>query len=99
MNAPTPAASLADEVVTLDEYQAARAHWFPSTSSLRWTCRKHRAALITAGALVVISGRKFIHRSRMDDALVNVIGPRSAKTETRGGASTWGTRPAPAVAP
>lgn len=38
-----------------------REHVFPSPTSLEWSCRKHRRALVEAGALVLVAGRRMLN--------------------------------------
>lgn len=41
----------------LGQFRELRAHVFPSAESMRWYLRRHRAALIKAGAICAPTGR------------------------------------------
>lgn len=76
---PVPApAEQVDGLCTLDAYHDTRGHLFPSMESLRWFVRKNRAALVAAGALLMITGRWMADPSRFDAAVVK-IGQRAAR--------------------
>lgn len=64
-------------LVPLLAYQQSRAHLFPSEESARWQVRKHRAALIEAGALVIVAGRHMVVPD-VADATFLAIGKRLA---------------------
>ena len=54
--APVPSsAKRVDGLCTLDAYRESRGHLFPSIESLRWFVRSNRAALVAAGALLMLS--------------------------------------------
>lgn len=57
---------------TLRRYRAEREHIFPSDASLEWFARQHRRALIAAGALLVIGGRRMVDPSTFDEVVLRV---------------------------
>lgn len=67
-------------IVTNEEYVASRKHIFPSTESLRWFERQHRAELLNLGAILLIAGRRFINPT-VFDAAVMAIGKRMAERQ------------------
>lgn len=76
---PVPsAAKRVDGLCTLEVYREARGNLFPSTESLRWFVRSNRAALVAAGALLMITGRWMADPSRFDATVVK-IGQRAAR--------------------
>lgn len=58
------------EFVPTPQYQASRHDKFPSAESLRWQIRRHRDALVGAGALAEIAGRLFIHPEKADAVFI-----------------------------
>lgn len=54
----------------LQEYREARQRQFQSESSVDWFCRKHRDRLVSAGALLKISGRTWVHPARFDQVVI-----------------------------
>ena len=56
---PAPAPAFAG-LLTDIEFQRANAHVYPSLESWRWAKRRHRAALVAAGAIVEIAGRHYV---------------------------------------
>jgi hypothetical protein len=58
------------KLLLLANYREQREHVFPSKSSLDWFLRKHRAALVRAGALLLLTGRWFVDAPRFDAYLV-----------------------------
>lgn len=51
---------------TLPDYRKQREHVFRSESSIEWFVRKHRQALVDAGALVLLAGRWHAHEQKFD---------------------------------
>ena len=74
MSAPLPLQPLSD-------YAVARTHVFPSKTSMTWFVRQHRDALIREGALLMISGRWFVHPDKFD-SYVPAEGTRAARART-----------------
>jgi len=68
-------------VLTVQQYQAQRAHVYPSEGSIQWYVRQHRAELVKAGALLLIAGRHFIQSEKFD---AYVIGAGSTAAASRG---------------
>ncbi|WP_332815968.1 hypothetical protein [Ramlibacter sp.] len=56
---------------TLQAYGAEREHVFPSKTSLAWFLRRHKPALIQAGALLMITGRWFVDPEKFDDYVIS----------------------------
>ncbi|HRC38115.1 MAG TPA: hypothetical protein PK420_08610 [Rubrivivax sp.] len=73
-------------VLPVTEYRAKRAHIYPSDGSIQWYMRQHRAALVEAGALLLIGGRHFIQADKFD-AYVIGAGSVAAAARSQGGAS------------
>ena len=61
------------------KYQADHAVFFPSAASLEWFTRKHRRALVEAGALYVIAGRLYIHTEAFN-GVVAAVGIEQARS-------------------
>lgn len=53
----------------------AREHVFKSEQSLQWFMRRHRDALVKAGALVLLVGRWYVHPARFDAYLMASAAP------------------------
>ncbi|MBU1357643.1 MAG: hypothetical protein KKC79_02315 [Gammaproteobacteria bacterium] len=62
----------ANNLKSRSEYQADRSAIFPSTTSLDWFIRRHRARLASAGALAVICGRLLIHQEIFDKSVMEI---------------------------
>ena len=73
-------------VLTVQEYRAQRAHIYPSEGSIQWYLRQHRAALIEAGALLLIGGRHFVHADKFDTYILGA-GSVAAAARSQGSAS------------
>jgi hypothetical protein len=72
MTDSTPAhgdADSLDGVMSLADYQQARARFFPSLTSVQWYCRVHREELKRRGALLRIAGRLYVDQRRLDQAV------------------------------
>jgi hypothetical protein len=54
-------------------FQALRANIFPSEPSIRWFVRRHKAALVKAGALVMLRGRWHVDPSAWDSVLPRLL--------------------------
>jgi hypothetical protein len=54
------------------EYREPRSRVFPSESSVTWYMRTHRARLVSAGALLKIGNRTYIHPERFDRVVLEV---------------------------
>lgn len=70
------------ELPTLDEYVELHdllgsVKVFPTEDSLRWFVRRNRDALVSAGAVIIITGRLCYHPERFKKAAVE-IGQRAA---------------------
>jgi hypothetical protein len=63
---------------TLADYQSERSHVFPSESSLQWFVRRHKAALVDSGALLMLAGRKVVEPQAFDRVVMKV-GMQSAR--------------------
>ncbi|MFL6694246.1 MAG: hypothetical protein ACJ8GO_14950, partial [Ramlibacter sp.] len=50
-----------------NQYGAEREHVFPSKTSLIWFLRQHKAALVDARALLMLSGRWFVDPEKFDE--------------------------------
>jgi hypothetical protein len=72
--------SLAD-LYRPEALQVANPHVWPSQASFDWWRRKHRAALLDAGAVVEISGRVLMHGPRTL-AVALAQGAEQAKSRT-----------------
>jgi hypothetical protein len=72
------------EFVPTPQYQASRHDKFPSAESLRWQIRRHRDALVGAGALAEIAGRLFIHPEKADLVFIQAGTRRIAETPKAG---------------
>lgn len=53
-------------------YRAARASVFASDFALDWYIRQNRDALFQAGALLMITGRKWINPTKFDQAVIEL---------------------------
>lgn len=81
----SPPASPLARLVTIEQYQQARAEFFPSVESVRWHMRSLRAQAESSGAVVFINGRLRIDPALYDE-LVLAAG-RLAAAKRRGAAS------------
>jgi hypothetical protein len=63
------------------EYREQRQHIFPSQPSLDWFVRKHRAGLVEAGALLMLTGRWFFDAEKFDAYMI-LTGGKAAKAQT-----------------
>ena len=68
-------------LVALADYREQRQHLFPSTGSLTWYVRQHRAALIEAGALSLHAGRWLAVPDSFDSYVI-AAGRRAARART-----------------
>lgn len=60
-----------NDLQLLHEYRAARLRLFPSESSAAWYVRTHRDRLVSAGALLKIANRTFVHPERFDQVVLD----------------------------
>jgi hypothetical protein len=65
-------AAKVSDLVPREEYRQTRQGVFPSQASFDWHCRRHKKALVDAGALVFIAGRMLVHPHRMDVVAMEV---------------------------
>lgn len=66
---------MSDEItclLTLPQYRDQRQHLFPSDGSLTWFIRRHRDALVKAGAYLMIAGRRQVNPARFDEMVLKV---------------------------
>lgn len=70
-------------LLPLSDYHAARSHVFPSDTSLDWYLRKHRSALIEAGALLMVAGRWLVQPSTFDTYVLE-RGTQAARGRVKG---------------
>lgn len=56
----------------LYEYRARRAHVFPSGNALQWFVRQHRARLVEAGALIMLTGQWHVVEDKFDAVVIQV---------------------------
>ncbi len=63
-------------------YCAQRQHIFQSKTSFDWFIRRHRAALIGEGAMLMLTGRWFLKPEAFDAFLLK-LGQRSAQSHAR----------------
>ncbi len=67
-----------EDLPSLDEYVDLKGLFpsveqtFPSEDSIKWFVRRHREALATAGAVIVITGRLRFHPARFKLAAVSI---------------------------
>lgn len=54
-------------LLKLAAYRDQRQHIFPSPGALEWFVRRHRAGLVNAGALVMLTGQWHAHEAKFDD--------------------------------
>jgi len=66
---------------TLQAFQRAHSHIFPSVPSLRWFYRQHRAELVEAHAVVEIAGKLLIDSPRFAEKALE-IGSKTAAART-----------------
>jgi len=66
-----------EEFIELHDLHQKLSSSFPTLDSLRWALRVHRAALVDAGAVILVAGRMRIHPDRFGKEIV-AIGKRSA---------------------
>lgn len=66
-----------DEYVDLQGLLADVKQAFPTEDSVRWFVRRHRDALATSGAVIIITGRMRFHPARFKQAAVQ-IGQKAA---------------------
>lgn len=66
------------DLVPVQSYRDRNANAFPSSTSLDWFIRKHRAELIHAGAIVKIAKRWMVAPASFDVAALE-IGKRQAQ--------------------
>lgn len=79
----TPASTPRESIPRIDlirdkDFQAANSHVFGSFYSLRWFVRMHRARLIDAGAVVILTDRLFVMPEKFM-AEIHAIGAVSAR--------------------
>ncbi len=80
---PAPAdGAVLQHLLPLDRFAAANTHLFPSPHSFAWFVRQNRQALIKAGALCMVGGRKMIDPSRIGE-VIHAAGVKAAATATR----------------
>ncbi|MDP2007843.1 MAG: hypothetical protein Q8K45_19395 [Rubrivivax sp.] len=72
--------SILSALVAPRDYQAQRQNLFPSPTSLEWYARQNRDRLIDAGALLMHSGRWYVHAEKFD-ACVFAVGAERAKRQ------------------
>ncbi|MCG3190778.1 MAG: hypothetical protein LKCHEGNO_03600 [Burkholderiaceae bacterium] len=53
-------------LLKLAAYRDQRQHVFPSPGALEWFVRRHRAGLVNAGALVMLTGQWHAHADKFD---------------------------------
>lgn len=68
---PQPTAAL-DEFVDLRALLHAVNHTFPTSDSVKWFVRQHKAELAEAGALINITGRLRFHPERFQRSAVEI---------------------------
>lgn len=73
-------------IISVLEYQAKRATFFPSEQSLRWFIRKHQQRLVEADALLMMRGAWHVHSGRLDEEVV-AIGREEARASKASGAA------------
>lgn len=66
-----------NNVVPLPAYFEQRKHLFPSATSGEWFTRRHRAQLVEAGALIVLSKRLHANIPKFDSCVL-AIGQQQA---------------------
>jgi hypothetical protein len=69
-------------LLALQEYGAKRCNVFPSKTSMAWFVRQHKEALVSSGALLMITGRWFVDADRFDTYVLSE-GGRAAVAHTR----------------
>jgi hypothetical protein len=45
---------------------------FPTTDSIKWFVRRHRAELATSGAMIALTGRLLFHPGRFSEVAVDI---------------------------
>lgn len=65
------------DLMPLPDYRVAREHLFPSQASLDWFLRKNKEALVSEGALLLLTGRWFA-APREFDRFMAELGTRNA---------------------
>lgn len=70
------------QLAPLTEYREQRQHIFPSQSSLDWFVRKHRPALVQAGALLMLTGRWFADPPKFDHYMLEAGGRAAQRHAT-----------------
>lgn len=78
-------------LMTMPEYRAQRAHVFRSDESLRWAVRQHGDELISRGALVLIGRQKMVEPERFDSVMMD-IGGRLASMRRGGRRGSFTTK-------
>lgn len=68
---------------SLESFQEANSHVFPSVPSLRWFFRRNRDDLLKAGAVVELAGRLLINAPVFSELAVT-IGSKTASERERG---------------
>lgn len=72
------------QMVSIWDWRASNPHLFPSDTSLRWHLRRHRAAYISAGALLKLAGRFVVDPVKFEQTMRFVgqqVAERSADLE------------------
>ena len=67
-----PQAAALTQLQSVEQYQRARASYFPSGGSLEWYIRTNRAKLIEAGAMLKHRGIWHVHADRFDQAVLEI---------------------------
>jgi len=83
MSTPNAAPAQALDLRSPDDYRAERLHIYPSADSFRWFVRRHRADLVTCGALTCPTGRWLVQPEAFDRAIID-IGHKRATGAARG---------------
>ena len=71
------------DLLSPEAYCANRPHIYPSADSFRWFVRRHRADLVTCGALTCPTGRWLVQPEAFDRAIID-IGHKRATGAARG---------------
>jgi hypothetical protein len=73
----------APDLVDPADYQAALSHLFPSPGAFQYFCKKHKAKLRKAGALVLLNRRTKVNPPRMSPMILEIAQQEGEKAEAQ----------------
>jgi hypothetical protein len=65
--------NLVSQVIRLEKYREERKHLFPTEGSMDWCVRRHKARLVSGGALLLMRGTWHVNPVAFDAVLVEIM--------------------------